>query len=430
MSFKEGEGLIFDYISNYHQLKAGKDPYVISLRCVNWIKFISKHKEEFKSNQNYSHINGSLYAQYKTLLNNLEYHLMGNHLIENGLSLLFGAYYFRDENLFKVAKNIILNQLDEQILDDGAHFELSPMYHSIILYRILDCINLLENNSFKENDDLIDNLKITVQKMLSWLQKIKYRNNNIPHVNDSTFNIAPTVDDILIYAEILKVKQNEEIKLSESGYRKFENSVVEFFIDVGNIGPDYIPGHAHADTFSFEFYYKKRPIIIDMGISTYEHNIRRQLERSTESHNTIKVGDKNSSHVWSSFRVANRAKIINLKENKNYIESSHDGYKKIGVIHKRVFDYREGNSFTIEDSIFSSNHYKIESNLHFHPDCTITLKGNQLIVDDSIFINFLNYTQIELKEFDYPLGYNRYKKANKICGIVNKLSKIQINYEN
>ena len=32
------------------------------------------------------------------------------------------------------------------ILDDGGHFELSVMYHKIILERLLDCINLLSHN--------------------------------------------------------------------------------------------------------------------------------------------------------------------------------------------------------------------------------------------------------------------------------------------
>ena len=40
-------------------------------------------------------INQTLYNHYQLLLNNLEYHLLGNHLLENAFSLLFGAYYFQ-----------------------------------------------------------------------------------------------------------------------------------------------------------------------------------------------------------------------------------------------------------------------------------------------------------------------------------------------
>ena len=36
----------------------------------------------------------------------------------------------------------LLEQLDEQILDDGAHCELSPMYHNIIVSDLLDLVQI------------------------------------------------------------------------------------------------------------------------------------------------------------------------------------------------------------------------------------------------------------------------------------------------
>ena len=47
---------------------------------------------------------------------------------------------------FIKAKNLLIDQLNEQILDDDAHFELSPMYHQIIFSRLLDSINLINLN--------------------------------------------------------------------------------------------------------------------------------------------------------------------------------------------------------------------------------------------------------------------------------------------
>ena len=47
---------------------------------------------------------------------------------------------------YKKAVEILREELEEQILNDGGHFELSPMYHQIMLFRVLDCINLIENN--------------------------------------------------------------------------------------------------------------------------------------------------------------------------------------------------------------------------------------------------------------------------------------------
>ena len=90
-------------------------------------------------------IRASLYAQYMRLLDNIEYHLMGNHLLENGFSLLFGGVYFGDARFCRKAEEILREELAEQILPDGGHYERSPMYHQIILGRVLDCINLLKS---------------------------------------------------------------------------------------------------------------------------------------------------------------------------------------------------------------------------------------------------------------------------------------------
>lgn len=70
---------------------------------------------------------------------------------------------------------------------------------------------------------------------------------------------------------------------------------MELLADVGSIGPDYQPGHAHADTFNFVLYLNERPIIVDTGTSTYEVNEIRFYERSTAAHNTVVVAGKNSS---------------------------------------------------------------------------------------------------------------------------------------
>ena len=118
----------------------------------------------------------------------------------------------------------------------------------------------------------------------------------------------------------------QQISFSDSGYRKIRTNNYELFIDVGNVGPDYQPGHAHSDTFNFELIKNGNPIFVDTGISTYEKNAIRQSERATHSHNTVKIGSKEQTQVWGGFRVAKRAKITHLIEKPNLIEASHDGY--------------------------------------------------------------------------------------------------------
>ena len=40
-------------------------------------------------------------------------------------------------------------------------------------------------------------------------------------------------------------------------------------LDVARVGPDYLPGHAHADTLSFELSLYDRRTIVNCGISQY-----------------------------------------------------------------------------------------------------------------------------------------------------------------
>ena len=51
---------------------------------------------------------------------------------------------FQNKSLTKFSKNLITQQLDEQILEDGRHFELSPTYHMIIILGNVGCVALLE----------------------------------------------------------------------------------------------------------------------------------------------------------------------------------------------------------------------------------------------------------------------------------------------
>jgi len=354
---KEDIWLIYDFIENIQQLRDALEPFPISLRGMSWIKFLTKYQIQDKT------IDDSLYAQYYILLGNLEYHLLGNHLLENGFSLLVGAYYFQDEKLYTKAKKILQQELQEQILEDGGHFELSPMYHQLMLFRLLDCINLVQNNSWKKRE-LLEFLTLKAQIMLSWLQNITYKDGTIPLLNDSANEIAPTSKELFEYAYKLGLTF-QAIPLSDSGYRKIVKGNYEVIVDVAEIGASYIPGHAHADTFSFELRVDSKPFIVDSGLSTYEVNKTRFYERSTKAHNTVEVLEKNSSEVWGGFRVANRAKIVDLQEKEDVIKATHDGYK--GILHTRIWQFFE-NKVIIKDTL--NKQTQAIFRLHFHPDIT------------------------------------------------------------
>jgi len=438
MDKETGLELINDFIKNLPNNPTATEPYPIALRGINWIKFLSKYAI---LNTQYS---SSLYAQYQIIYDNIEYHLLANHLLEDGFSLLFGAFYFADEKLYKIANEILTKELNEQILDDGAHFELSPMYHQIILDRLLDCINLVQNNQrFETQDSLLDLMRQQAQKMLGWLNQITFKNGQIPLLNDSVPGIAPTTEQLNAYASSfnfqLSAFNSKPVTLSEvegcnlqlsnyasslnfkhstlnfklgaSGYRRFNGTNYECILDIGPIGPSYQPGHAHADTFNFVLNVNNNPLIVDTGISTYEANKTRLLERGTAAHNTVTVHDKNSSEVWSSFRVARRARVKILTDTSKKIVAEHNGFRAASTIHHREWEFAD-NSILITDTLKG---IIIAGKAHFwiSPDLNPIHIDNTIKVANTTF-TFENAELIRLFPTQIPNGYNQFSENHKI----------------
>lgn len=412
--------IIDDFIEKLPTLKNALEPFPIALRGINWVKFFAQNNIQ---NPIYDR---SLFHQYQILNDNIEYHLLGNHLLENGFSMLFGAVYFQNKDFWQTANKILTEELEEQILADGAHFELCPMYHKIMLFRTLDCYNLLKNNNLQiknipsvfdtQNVVLTKLLADKAAKMLGWLENMTYADGTTPNFGDSTEGIAPTSAELFDYAERLKIQPLPH-PLSDSGFRKLKNQNFEITAKVGKIGPDYIPGHAHADSLSFELRIKDQPIFVDMGISTYETNARRQLERSTSSHNTVEIAGKNSSEVWGSFRVGKRANGKILKDTPTHLIAQHDGYKNLNINHLREFQLEE-NTVKITDK--TNNNTTSKAYFYASPTLSLQLDNNSVTFKNGKIDFFINekdnalIEKVELAAYSLPPQYNTFLTAQKV----------------
>lgn len=408
MSKAKGSALMYLLIDHLPKSKVAVGPYSISVRGINWIKFISKHGITRKTVDRY------LFCQYRILLENVANDRMGHHLLENGFSLLFGAYYFKGFELFNEAKIILTKELYEQILPDGGHFQLSPMYHQLMLLGILDSYNLMKNNQVFEDDTLLDLLEVSIERMLGWLEKMTYSNGEIPCLNDSTFDVAPSTKELFEYAKRLGI-EGREVELKESGYRVIRKGKMEGVIDIGNIGPDYQPMHAHSDTFNFELMFDKQPFIVDTGVSTFVSNNIRGRERSNFSHNTVRLQNINQSEVYDSFKVANRAKVTVSVDEKDHYIASHDGYRNYGVVHQREFKVLDDQLLIRDAMVHQLDEIrKVYSFLHFHPNCTITsVEPNRVLVDDWEII-FEGKVDLNVLGYNYALGFNKTQRARML----------------
>jgi uncharacterized heparinase superfamily protein len=357
---------------------AGWEPYPLSLRMVNWIKWLLGGQAPSER------MLASLRCQADWLSRSLEYHLLANHLFVNAKALAFAGAFFQANAWLGKGLEILRRQVPEQVLSDGGHFERSPMYHSLILEDVLDLVNL-----GKAYPGLIPDWTEPAGRMLGWLRQMLHQDGRISFFNDATFGVAPEPGELFGYGERLGVAE-KAVPLSDSGYIRLETDTTAVLFDAAPIGPDYQPGHAHADTLSFELSHRGRRLLVNSGISTYQNGPERQFQRGTAAHNTLRVDALDQSEVWHAFRVARRARPIDVRtDHRHYAEAAHDGYRRLAnpVTHTRRIELAD-RCLTLTDHLEGQGIHGLEVFFHLYPGVSIDIRLDPRLspaVEDTFF---------------------------------------------
>jgi uncharacterized heparinase superfamily protein len=219
-----------------------------------------------------------------------------------------------------------------------------------------------------------------------------------------------------------------------SNFCVVEKEKYKAILDTAEIGPNYNPGHAHADSLSFELSIGKSRMIVNSGISTYESNIDRHFQRGTSAHSTVEVEDTNSSDVWQSFRVGKRASIFDLKigEEKPLakISASHDGYNHLfkKCVHNRAWYFNEA-FIRIRDTLIGRN-VKSIARFYLHPQVEIEKQADNSILlvmpDSKCKLSVMkNNFQIVKSCYHRTFGFSE-DNSCILVEITNNLSEVEI----
>lgn len=361
----------------------GWEPYPTSLRLVNWLAW------HWAGNALPAECLQSVAIQARWLSRRLERHLLGNHLWANAKALVFAGASFTGaeaERWLQRGVQLLQRELREQVLPDGGHFERSPMYHAIVLADLLDLLDLAEVFPEVFSESVVAEWRKSAGRMLGWLAAMTHPDGGIALFNDAAFGVAPRLAEIGLHAQSLGIEtalyaDHASVDLADSGYVRMTAGHAVVIADVGPVGPDYIPGHAHADTLSFEMSLFGQRVIVDSGTSRYDDTPERLYQRGTAAHNTVEIDAKNSSEVWASFRVAQRARPFERKLEQAgsvlTLECAHDGYRRLPgkPVHRRRWRLSP-NVLVIEDRIDGGFHTAV-ARYHFHPGIRVEMKGEQ-----------------------------------------------------
>lgn len=405
LDYEDAKTVTLDWIEKHPLIRAqvGWEPYPISLRVMTLCGvFFGKFRLEIEADQKFLHkLCQTIYYQCQWLMGHLEVHLLGNHYFENAAALTFVGSCFDGQaaqSWLDKGLAILKAEIPEQILPDGMHFELSPMYHSRMLY-------LMAILTASGNKQLIDLAKEPLDRMMQALKYLCHPDGQIALLNDSAFGIYNKPQQLLDYSsKVSDIEQETKVcgafSLPDAGYYGWGDDKGNYLIcDAGKIGPDYIPGHAHADIFSFELSLRGHRVIVDAGVHDYEISELRQYCRGTAAHNTVEINGADQCEMWSAFRIARRGypKVIKYRYYEDGFELSgwHDGYKRLKgrPEHSRRVIWEGEGKLTVEDEVTSACEVAVRSRVHLHPSCHIedVREGSiEIAYPGGVFI--INYT--------------------------------------
>jgi uncharacterized heparinase superfamily protein len=359
----------------------GWGQFFLSLRVVNWIKFLVRNAnraEEIGNGEQIDQILASLRVQILSLENRLERELLANHLLKNAKALVFAGALLdapESDRWGVLGQRLLRQQIAEQILPDGGHIERSPMYHAWVLDDLLDIQHLFEFCPPIVPECASDVFRC-VKSMARYLSQIVHPDGEIPLFNDSQLDVTRPTAQILAEAgeSSPNLSKGAAVRaLCETGYAVIRdpNSKSFLIFDCGPLGPDYQPGHGHADVLSYELSLHGQRVIVDTGVSSYELGPERHYERSTAAHNTIRVDEAEQAEIWAGFRVGRRPTVSPIHfgeiEGCQFVRGAHTGYKHLNVLHSRTIVRQSDNSWFFVDTLSGKGSHKIESFIHFHP---------------------------------------------------------------
>ncbi len=379
LDFDDARTITLDWIERHplDRKQVGWEPYPTSLRLMNLTAvFFGRYRQETETDEAFHQaLWRSIYLQAGWLQSHLETHLLGNHLFENGAALAFTGSCFSGavaQGWLETGLNVLRDELPEQIPGDGMHFERSPMYHSRMVY----LFQLLLATDHGAIASVLDPLADRVTRALAMLC---HPDGDIALLNDSAFGIYSPPKDLLPPEVEHSVGP---WALPDGGYFGGRTAEGTYLIcDAGDVGPDYIPGHAHGDIFSYELSLAGHRVVVDSGVYDYVPGAMRAYCRSTAAHNTVSIEDQDQCEFWGAFRVARRGKpheVMWTPAPEGFqLTGWHDGYHRLPgkPTHHREFRWQEGQGLTVRDRISASQPVKSVTRVHLHPLCRVKLTG-------------------------------------------------------
>lgn len=316
-------------------------PYPLSTRVGNWIAALTL-APELETQQ----LSESLWRQLQHLQRNIEYDVLGNHLIRNARALVLGGAAFDEPSLTRRGIGILSRELPEQVLPDGGHYERSPSYHSFVLRDLLE-VHAASPQPWIES---------VIERMRGFASALQRPDGAPALFNDGTVDV-PTLD--------LPDPPAGLSVFADSGFAVVREGALWLAFRCGRAAPDFLPPHAHADALSLQLWWDGAPVLVDPGSFTYEAGPDRDWFRSTRAHSTVRVDDRDQFDTWGAFRSGRLPDVRLRYAGPGVLEAS---VRLPGrILHTRRIEWTS-NEIVVLDRVDARGTREVESRLIWAPD--------------------------------------------------------------
>ncbi|MFC1806942.1 alginate lyase family protein [Candidatus Omnitrophota bacterium] len=336
-----------------------------------------------------------------------------NHIFIQGKNLLLAGLLFSDRKLsqtwLRKGQQTVHSCLKYQIDDNGVHIERSRMYQKVILSELLELTAIIKACSGLIDAAFKDFLYAKVKTMLEYDRIITHCNGKYSlwgdgYFGDRLIRFVPVVSsydkcadyekNILAWRSCLNLPVFDleptqlQLLTNRSGfiYSRFEDYALEINAGTALTKQDFAKGHIHSDILSFTLSKGDKEVIGHAGTYAYDEQSIKYF-RGTRGHNTIMVDgleqhgnqDKSSPYHYADGCLLK----CECVDNADIIEVSHNGYKRIGVTHKRGIKHIKHEKFIeVVDTIAGMGKHGFEAFLHFAQGLECSISGNRVCIKD------------------------------------------------
>ncbi len=312
-----------------------------------------------------------------------------NKTISEGRSMLATACSFPEfresEEWYNAASQQLLNDMNIQVMRDGASYELTPGYQIAIAAWFLEVFEVAQ----KFGKSLNPEIETGIRRMYAWSASINRPDFSCPSVSDAGSLDGEFASRLIKPGRILDnptalwvgTKGEEgyppnytSIAHRDSGYfvmRSGWDRNARYCLFEG--GP-YGRFHQHEDMLSFDLYAHGLPFIVDPGITSYFPNEWTSFYRTTEAHNTVLVdgcGQNRRGQTIAEWIESARDKTVWRSDDRADVAiATYDaGYAGLDadIAHRRAVMFVKPNYFFIFDELTGEGQHTYEAFFHFMP---------------------------------------------------------------